>query len=264
MGFQLAADSRSGPDFGPDVGRNVSSGLRTSESATPKSVPTPVRMPFPRRAPEPQPGAVEGGAEGELPRRPAKPHLVYLHGFNSSPKSVKARHLAEVMASRGEASQFACPALPDLPAPAIALARTEVERAQATDREVTLIGSSLGGFYATWLAEQCDCRAVLINPAVTPHVGLRRYLGPQKNLYTDEPYTLTEAHLEQWAGLAVAQPTAGRYLLLVETGDEVLDYRAAVSHYAGARQIVVHGGDHSFQSFEKLLPDILEFAGFGN
>ena len=166
------------------------------------------------------------------------------------------------MASRGETSQYGCPALPDLPAPAIELARSEVERAQASDREVTLVGSSLGGFYATWLAELCDCRAVLINPAVTPHIGLRRYLGPQRNLYTHEPYTLTEAHLGQWAQLAVARPTPSRYLLLVETGDEVLDYRAAVAHYAGARQIVVHGGDHSFQSFGELVPEILEFAGF--
>ena len=228
----------------------------------PKSVPEPVKMPFAKRAPsaESAEAAVDGGEE--LPKRPSKPHLVYLHGFNSSPKSVKARHLAGVMATRGESSQYACPALPDLPEPAIALARAEVERAQATDRDVTLIGSSLGGFYATWLAEQCDCRAVLVNPAVTPHVGLQRYLGPQRNLYTDEPYTLTEEHLEQWARLAVARPTPARYLLLVETGDEVLDYRAAVAHYAGARQIVVHGGDHSFQSFEKLLPEIFAFAGF--
>ncbi len=238
-----------------------SAGASLSPSAAnpaPKSVPVPVARPAPRS----RPGQSADSPPIEEIRRPSKPHLIYLHGFNSSPRSVKARHLAEVMASRGEASYFACPALPDLPAPAIALARTEVERAQASDRDVTLIGSSLGGLYATWLAEQCDCREVLINPAVTPHVGLRRYLGPQKNLYTDEPYTLTEAHLDQWAQLAVATPSPERYLLLVETGDEVLDYRAAVAHYAGARQIVVHGGDHSFQSFEKLLPEILEFAGF--
>ena len=100
----------------------------------------------------------------------------------------------------------------------------------------------------------------MINPAIDPHVGLRAYLGPQKNLHTGEPYELTEAHLRQWERLYVPRISPQRYLLIVETGDEVLDYRQAVERYAGAEQVVVQGGDHSLQSFPQHLPRILEFS----
>jgi predicted esterase YcpF (UPF0227 family) len=182
--------------------------------------------------------------------------IVYLHGFNSSPQSHKAQVLARYMAERGRAAEYACPALPPLAEDAV----REAESAMA-GRKVCFVGSSLGGFYATYLAEKHDARAVLINPAVDPHAGLRGYLGPQRNLHTGEPYELTEAHLEQWRLLYVPRVTPQRYLLIVETGDEVLDYRKALQRYAGARQIVVEGGDHSLQSFPHHLARIVEFAG---
>jgi predicted esterase YcpF (UPF0227 family) len=102
---------------------------------------------------------------------------------------------------------------------------------------------------------------VLINPAIEPHIGLRAYLGPQKNLHTGEPYELTEAHLREWERLVVPRVTPSRYLLIVETGDEVLDYNQAVQRYAGCEQVVVSGGDHSLQSFPQHLARILAFAG---
>jgi len=102
---------------------------------------------------------------------------------------------------------------------------------------------------------------VLINPAIDPHIGLRGYLGTQKNLYTGEPYELTEAHLEQWRALYAPKITPSRYLLIVETGDEVLDYRRAVARYAGVEQVVVQRGDHSLQSFPSHLARVLSFAG---
>ena len=104
--------------------------------------------------------------------------------------------------------------------------------------------------------------AALINPAVDPHIGLRAYLGPQKNLYTSRAYDLREEHLEQWRRMYEPKITPDRYLLLVETGDEVLDYRRAVERYAGAEQVVVQGGDHSLRSFPEQLPRILTFAGY--
>jgi len=94
-----------------------------------------------------------------------------------------------------------------------------------------------------------------------PHVGRRAYLGEQRNLHTGAPYQLTEAHLRAWAALVPARITPARYLLIVETGDEVLDYRKAVACYRGAEQIVIAGGDHSLQSFAQHLPRILAFAG---
>ena len=185
--------------------------------------------------------------------------IVYLHGFNSSPLSHKAQVLGRYMEERGLAREYACPALPPLAGDVI----REAERLVKKGGAMCWVGSSLGGFYATWLAETHGGRAVLINPAIDPHVGLRAYLGPQKNLHTGEPYELTEAHLADWARLYVPRVTPSRYLLLVETGDEVLDYRKAVERYAGAEQLVIAGGDHSLQSFPQHLARIAAFAGYG-
>jgi predicted esterase YcpF (UPF0227 family) len=180
--------------------------------------------------------------------------IVYLHGFNSSPQSHKAQVMRSYMAERGQAAQYVCPALPPRASDAIKV----IEQYVAPG--VCFVGSSLGGFYATYLAEKHDACAVLINPAIEPHVGLRGYLGPQKNLHTGEAYVLTEAHLLEWEKLYVPRITPERYLLLVETADEVLDYRQAVARYAGSEQIVVQGGDHSLQSFPRHLPRIVEFC----
>jgi predicted esterase YcpF (UPF0227 family) len=185
--------------------------------------------------------------------------IVYIHGFNSSPASNKARQLQARLEALGRGKEFACPGLPDRPAQAIAVCEREIARAGA--QPVTLVGSSLGGYYATWLAEKHSVRAVLVNPAITPAEGLRAYLGPQRNLYTGEPYELTEQHLDELRALWVERPTGmERYYLMVTTGDEVLDYREAVARYAGAPQLVVQGSDHGFADFEQHLDSVLAFA----
>lgn len=184
--------------------------------------------------------------------------IVYLHGFNSSPQSHKAQVMQRYMEQRGLAAQFACPALPPEADEALRIIR----RIAKGKPRLTYVGSSLGGFYATHLVERDGGRAVLLNPAVDPHIGLRGYLGPQRNLYTGTTYELREEHLEQWRQIYEPEITPDRYLLLVETGDEVLDYRRAVERYAGAQQVVVLGGDHSLRSFPGQLPRILKFAGY--
>lgn len=185
--------------------------------------------------------------------------LIYLHGFNSSPHSHKAQVLGRYLEERGLGACYACPALPHQPEQAVAVIETELAR--AAKGPVTLVGSSLGGFYATWFAEKLGLKAVLINPAVHPHRDLRAFLGVQQNLHSGEKYELTEAHVAQWAKLFVPVITPMRYLLLVETGDELLDYRETVGKYAGATQVVVRGGDHTLQSFPDHIPLILQFAG---
>ena len=185
--------------------------------------------------------------------------IVYLHGFNSAPQSHKAQSMQRYMAARGLGERFVCPRLPHCPDEAIALVESEIAR--HPPGSVTLVGSSLGGFYATHLAEEHGMRAVLLNPAVRPGRDLESYLGIQRNLYSGEEYELTHAHVEAWRRLDVAAVHPERYLLIVETGDEVLDYREAVAKYAGARQVIVEGGDHTLKSFPEHLPLILEFAG---
>lgn len=126
---------------------------------------------------------------------------------------------------------------------------------------LTLVGSSLGGFYATVAAERLGCRAALLNPAVHPHRHFGRYLGPQRNLYTGEEFELTVAHVDELMALdrpAITHPE--RYWLFVETGDEVLDYREAVAYYAAACQSVVRGGDHTLTSFPEAIPEIVEWG----
>jgi uncharacterized protein len=185
--------------------------------------------------------------------------VIYLHGFNSGPQSTKAQVLKRALEARGLGARFACPQLPHRPDEAIALVERELVRHAAGG--VTLLGSSLGGFYATHLAEAHGVRAVLINPAVKPQRDLESYLGIQRNLYSGEEYELTRDHIAAWRRLDAPLIHPDRYLLLVETGDEVLDYREAVWKYAGCRRIVVEGGDHSLRSFSAHLPFILEFAG---
>jgi uncharacterized protein len=184
--------------------------------------------------------------------------IVYLHGFNSSPASGKARQLGEYMARSGRLADYYCPALPN--SPRAAIAQVEADLAQRQPGSVTLVGSSLGGFYATYLAEKHGYKVVLVNPAVHAHVLMRGALGPQTSWHTGEKWELTEAHLAELAALDVAAITRPeRYLLLVQTRDEVLDYRDAVAYYAGATQIVEDGGDHGFAGFERHLQTILDF-----
>jgi predicted esterase YcpF (UPF0227 family) len=127
--------------------------------------------------------------------------------------------------------------------------------------DLTFVGSSLGGFYATVMAERLGCRAALLNPAVHPHTHFARYLGPQKNLYTGEAFELTQAHIDDLRAMDPASITRPeRYWLFVETGDEVLDYREAVAYYEGALHTVVRGGDHSLTSFPEVIPEIADWA----
>jgi predicted esterase YcpF (UPF0227 family) len=189
------------------------------------------------------------------------PGLIYVHGFNSSPQSIKARLLGEHLATLENAPTYEVPALPPSPAEAILLLETALRRHRPEAR--TLVGSSLGGYYATWLAERHGCRAVLINPTTRPFDDLDAYLGRQRNLYSGEEYELTRAHLAELAALRVERlADPGRYLLMVETGDEVLDYRLAVAFYRGAWQYVRGGGDHGFQGFADQIPAVLAFAGW--
>jgi hypothetical protein len=204
--------------------------------------------------------------------------ILYLHGFTSGPQSRKVQALAARMAERGLGDRLIAPQLPASPAAAIALADGIIQKVGAGEllgvppaqkvgaggTALTLAGSSLGGFYATHLAEKHRLNAVLINPAVVAALELERYLGPQTWLYSGEAFDFTRQHIAELAALEVprlADPK--RYWLLAEAGDETLDYRQAVARYAGARQTVLPGGDHSFTRWDDYLDAVLAFAGLG-
>jgi len=132
---------------------------------------------------------------------------------------------------------------------------------QNSDRNIILIGSSLGGYYSTWLVEKYGLRAVLINPAVRPYELLADMLGEQGNYYSDEKYELTGEHLDQLLALnCVKLQDASRYLLLTQTADETLDYREGVEKFRDSPMLVQQGGSHGFDQFELVIPSILAFA----
>jgi predicted esterase YcpF (UPF0227 family) len=155
------------------------------------------------------------------------------------------------------AEHFVCPQLSPVPAEAVATLSQLIE---AADGPVTLVGSSLGGHYAHYLAEKHGLNAVLINPVAVDRLDVAKFLGEHVNFHTGERFTFTDAHVAQLRA-QVSLPTPRRYWLLLEAGDEVLDYRQALDFYAGCRQTVLEGGDHSFTRFPGFMPQILEFAG---
>ncbi len=186
--------------------------------------------------------------------------IIYIHGFNSSPLSQKATLMRSELNKLEKPVHFLCPGLPELPALAIAELSKLVEEALAGD--VTLIGSSLGGFYATWLVEEYGCKAILINPAISPHLDLKNYIGTQINHHTKQTYKLTNRHLDQLEKLNVKKITVPRlFFLLQNTGDELLDWRVAKDRYSEAKQLIIEGGDHGFTNFKTYLPAILDFCG---
>jgi hypothetical protein len=186
--------------------------------------------------------------------------ILYLHGFRSSPRSFKARVVHERMKALGRENELICPQLPASPKEAMALALKLVDRYPAD--QLAIIGSSLGGFYATWLAEQRGCRAALLNPAVNPLEDLEKHVGITTAWHSDEPFEFKREYIGELAALRIEHVTRPeRYYLLAATGDEVLDYRDMVAHYAGARQHVIEGSDHAIPEFPRYVDEVLAFCG---
>jgi len=185
--------------------------------------------------------------------------IVYLHGFISSPRSKKAILLGDYVRNVVSGIDYVVPAMHHRPARAIDQAMAACGKLDPA--QLTLVGSSLGGFYATVVAERLGCRAALLNPAVHPATHFHKYIGPQRNMYTGEEFVLTEDHVNELAALQPARITRPeRYWLFVETGDEVLDYREAIDFYEGALHTIVRGGDHTLVSFPEHVPEIVDWA----
>lgn len=187
-----------------------------------------------------------------------KQKILYIHGFNSSPGSAKAILFKEYIAMQCPNVDVVIPQVKTNPNDAISQLIDILE----TEPDVNwhFVGSSLGGYLSTYLAEKFKRPAVLVNPAVKPFELLADYIGEQLNPYTNEVYTVTEQHMHQLKLLEINEPlTKHLYYLMVQTGDEVLDFFQAVKKYRGCKQEVQEGGDHSFVNFEDMLPDIVKF-----
>jgi hypothetical protein len=190
-------------------------------------------------------------------------HLLYLHGFRSSPRSFKARRMEAEVRRRHPAVTWWCPQLPPSPRAAMALVADGIAR---WPRErMAVVGSSLGGYYATWVAEETGCRAVLLNPAVHAARDLARHVGEQTAWHDPEQaFYFAPGYVDELRALErgpVADPS--RYFAVVAKGDEVLDWREMTARYPGARIKLLEGGDHALSDFDAHIEEILAFLRLG-
>jgi len=185
--------------------------------------------------------------------------LLYIHGFLSSPLSHKAQLFKRWCDQTHPDITFLCPALTAYPDESILQLEHLIQH--QLPEPVGLIGSSLGGFYASVLAHRYNLRAVLVNPAVAPHDLISAYIDkPLKNYHSAATYQLDQHHMDQLKALdEQTQINTKNIWLMVQTGDETLDYQKAVEKYKGCKQLVEEGGDHSFQHFDNHFSDIIHF-----
>lgn len=188
-------------------------------------------------------------------------HLLYLHGFRSSPQSAKARLMAAHMAAHHPDVVWLCPQLP--PSPREAMEMVRAATAHWPSDTMAVVGSSLGGYYATWVAEQRGCRAVLLNPAVYPARDLEKYIGAQTQWHAPEEEFFFQPHyvqeLQDLACGALCAPE--HYFCIIAQGDEVLDWREMQAHYAACHVLLLEGGDHALSNFATHLPAVMAHLG---
>ncbi|MEP7156927.1 MAG: YqiA/YcfP family alpha/beta fold hydrolase [Betaproteobacteria bacterium] len=185
--------------------------------------------------------------------------IVYSHGFKSSSQSRKATQLAQYLRTHFPQCEYACPDLHFQPVQA--LAQLEACCREVPAEALSIVGSSLGGFYAVVLAEKLGCRAVLLNPSIRPFETLSRYLGEQANIYTGEKFEFSAAHITELKSLYAPHVTRPeRYLLIAELGDELLDHRKTSAYLDSAKQILIDGGDHELTSFPQHIPALAKFC----
>jgi len=190
-------------------------------------------------------------------------HLLYLHGFRSSPQSMKAQKMAAIVRQRHPAVRWWCPQLPPSPAAALRGVMDTIAGwpLEAGFESLAVVGSSLGGFYATAVAERTGCKAVLLNPAVEPARDLAHYIGEQTTWQNPDEHFFFEPRFVDELKAQHAGPlkTPENYLAIIAKGDEVLDWREMAARYAGSRLRILEGGDHALSDFDTHVPEILDF-----
>ena len=186
-------------------------------------------------------------------------HLLYLHGFRSSPQSAKARQMVARVPAQHPSVTCWCPQLPPSPQAAIALLRQGI--ADWPWAHMAVVGSSLGGFYATWIAEHTGCKAVLLNPAVDPARDLARHIGEQTNWQNPkERFYFEPTFIGELQALTLHNhPPPERYQVLIAKGDEVLDWREMAARYASAQPTLLEGGDHALTDFDTHIDGVFRF-----
>lgn len=187
--------------------------------------------------------------------------LVYLHGFRSSPRSSKAVMTGEgikAISNLEYSFEWYCPQLLASPKESMAMVEDSINRTGA-DR-IVVVGSSLGGFYANYLAEKYDCKAVVLNPAVRAARELAPHVGMMTAYDSDEPFDFRPEYIDELRSLQVEKiSNPSRYFLITAKGDELLDWQEMVGFYPGAKHLVLEGSDHGIADYADHLPQVLKF-----
>ena len=187
--------------------------------------------------------------------------LVYLHGFRSSPRSSKAiitANAIQLLSSKDNPIEWYCPQLLASPKMSMDMVSQHIEQSNA-DR-IVVIGSSLGGFYANFLAEKYACKAVVLNPAVRAARELASHVGMLTVYDSDEPFDFRPEYIDELQDLQIEKITSPeRYFLIAAKGDELLDWREMAEFYSGSKQLILEGSDHGISEYEILLPKVLGF-----
>lgn len=188
-------------------------------------------------------------------------HLLYLHGFRSSPQSAKARQMAARMAACHPDVTWWCPQLPPSPREAVAMVMDGV--AGWPSHRMAVVGSSLGGFYATHVAQTRGCKAVVLNPAVDPARDLAKYIGEQTSWHDpNERFFFEPRFVDELRALAHGPlKDPGRYFAVIAKGDEVLDWREMTGRYPGARVKLLQASDHALSDFDEHIDEVFAFLG---
>lgn len=170
--------------------------------------------------------------------------------------------MAKLMAERYPHITWWCPQLPPSPHKAAELIAQGTTSWPADGMAV--IGSSLGGYYATWLSTKRGCKAILLNPAVNPARDLAHYIGEHTSWHEpNERIYFAPEFVDELKTLAVdTLPSTASVLALIAQGDEVLDWREMTARYPHAQQVIIEGGDHALTEFEIYLPQLLAFLNF--
>jgi uncharacterized protein len=182
--------------------------------------------------------------------------IIYIHGFSGSGEGVKAIAFREYFKSEGDS--YIAPSLSYVPDLAI---KTLEELIESYGRDVKLIGSSLGGFYSMYLANKYNLKAVLINPSIHPYITLEKVLGSTPSFYDDSSFTWTGSHIKMLEKYETKVQNQTSFMLLIQKGDELLDYKEAVSKLPDANIVAEDGGDHSFVGIERHFDGVRGFLG---
>jgi predicted esterase YcpF (UPF0227 family) len=186
--------------------------------------------------------------------------LLHIHGFLSSSHHARQNKLENYINAQQLNVEVLCPELPDNPAPALAVLEQIIEQALSERRQVALLGHSLGAYFATYLADKYQLRAVLLNPVVRGYDIMCEFFGQGFNDHTKTSFEIGEADIQCLIGLYLEKLSNPDSLMVIQqAADAVVDPLDAEDYYRACRLKIESDGHHDFNGFERIVVDVVNF-----